>query len=122
VSDFLIAPRAVGVGGVQTQPGDSGAVWHLATNQKRTRDDEGWVEDDEFDGDLRPLAIEWGGQVFLERGAAGSYSFALATSLTHVCSALDVELVLEHNTGVLPYWGQLGHYGIAAFATKALPA
>jgi hypothetical protein len=125
VSDFLIAPRQRNGDGsqeiAQTQPGDSGAVWHLYTNQKKTRDDEGWCEDDDFDGDLRPLALEWGGQVFVEKTASGSYAFALATSLTTVCKTLDVELVLEHNTGVLPYWGQMGHYSIATFACDALP-
>lgn len=124
VSDFLIAPRRGDAGAgrefAQTQPGDSGAVWHLYTNQKRTREDEGWCEDDDFDGDLRPLALEWGGQVFVEQSKAGSYAFALATSLTTVCKALDVELVLEHDTGVLPYWGQMGHYSIATFACEAV--
>jgi hypothetical protein len=124
VSDFLIAPRQGDAAGgrvyAQTQPGDSGAVWHLYTNQKKNRGDEGWCEDDDFDGDLRPLALEWGGQVFVEHSAPGSYAFALATSLTSACKALDVELVLEHNTGVLPYWGQMGHYSIAAFACEAV--
>lgn len=125
VSDFLIAPRQGDAEGgrefAQTQPGDSGAVWHLYTNQKKNRGDEGWCEDNDFDGDLRPLALEWGGQVFVEQSKAGSYAFALATSLTTVCKALDVELVLEHNIGVLPYWGQVGHYSIASFACEALP-
>jgi len=125
VSDFLIAPRQGtpkdGRTFAQTQPGDSGAVWHLYTKQKRTRDDEDWCEDDDFDGELRPLAIEWGGQVFVEQSTLGSFAFALATSLTTVCRSLDVELVLDHNTGVLPYWGQVGHYSIATFACESLP-
>jgi hypothetical protein len=124
VSDFLVAPRLGAAEGprefAQTQPGDSGAVWHLYTNQKKNRGDEGWCEDDDFDGELRPLALEWGGQVFVEKSTTGSYAFALATSLTTVCKALDVELVLEHNTGVLPYWGQMGHYSIATFACEAV--
>src|SRR5262249_13104180 len=81
-----------------------------------------WQEDDDFEGDLRPLALEWGGQVFVDKAAKGSYAFALATSLTTVCRSLDVEIVPEHNTGVLPYWGQTGHYSIASFACDALPA
>ena len=123
VSDFLVAPRQLGYGEVtQTQPGDSGAVWHLITRQKKTRDDEGWCEDDDFDGELRPLAIEWGGQVFVSSNAEQSFAFGLATSLTTVCKQLDVELVVAHNTGVLPYWGQMGHYSIGSFACNALPA
>jgi hypothetical protein len=70
---------------------------------------------------LRPLAIEWGGQVFVDNKQSQSFAFGLATSLTTVCSALDVELVTEHNIGVVPYWGQVGHYSIASFACKALP-
>ena len=128
VSDFLIAPRVSPSDGdaprvmpPQTQPGDSGAVWHLVTRQKKTREDDDWTEDDDFDGVLRPIALEWGGQVFLNGGTdPSSFAFALATSLTTVCRTLDVELVLEHNAGVLPYWGRVGHYSIAAFACKAL--
>ena len=117
VSDFLIAPRQLDYGKVtQTQPGDSGAVWHLITRQKKTRDDEGWCEDNDFDGELRPLAIEWGGQVFVSSNAEQTFAFGLATSLTTVCRQLDVELVVAHNTGVLPYWGQMGHYSIGTFA------
>ncbi len=125
VSDFLIAPRPADNDAkqamAQTQPGDSGAIWHLVTKQKKTRDDVGGREDDEFEGELRPLALEWGGQVFVDTSASGSFAFALATSLTTVCKALDVELVLDHNTGVLPYWGQMGHYGIGTFACDSLP-
>jgi len=124
VADFLIAPRqSAGDDGelVQTQPGDSGAVWHLVTKQKKTSEDEGWTEDDDFEGELRPLGVEWGGQVFADRQTQRSFAFGLATSLTSVCKALDVELVTEHNDGVLPYWGQMGHYSIGAFACRALP-
>lgn len=123
VSDFMIAPRQLDSGQVtQTQPGDSGAVWHLITKQKKTSDDEGWCEDDDFTGELRPLAIEWGGQVFVSSNAEQTFAFGLATSLTTVCKQLDVELVVAHNTGVLPYWGQMGHYSIGSFACKALSA
>ncbi len=100
VADFLIAPEMNSP--LQTQPGDSGTIWHL-----RTPD-----EPDE----LRPLAIEWGGQTFAEGASNKSSNFALATSLSNVCKLLDVELVLEHNIGVAPFWGQMGHYSIGSFA------
>jgi hypothetical protein len=64
--------------------------------------------------------VEWGGQVILEPASAQRFTFALATSLSAVCQSLNVELVLRHNTGVNPYWGQVGHYSIAAFACEAL--
>src|SRR6185369_16733341 len=65
---------------------------------------------------LRPLALQWGGQVFLE--GKGTSSFALATGLSNILRLLDVELVTDHNTSAQPYWGQIGHYGIAIFACK----
>ena len=45
-------------------------------------------------------------------------NFALATTLSNVCHLLNVELVQEHNTGVMPYWGQTGHYSIGSFAAR----
>jgi hypothetical protein len=132
VSDFLIAPRELdaerqGRVSPQTQPGDSGAIWHLVLPAKGTRseseDDDSYRRrrgDEEFDGTLRPLAIEWGGQVFQEGTASQRYAFALATSLTTVCRVLNVEIVQEGNTGVFPYWGQLGHYSIGTFAVRAM--
>ena len=106
-----------------TQPGDSGAVWHLVVPRERADGNgrkPGDATADPFDGDLRPIATEWGGQVFADGAKQSRYAFALATSLTTVCRKLDVELVLEHDVGVLPYWGQTGHYSIASFATGAV--
>ncbi len=97
VSDFLIAPT----NGEGTQPGDSGAVWHLVPK--------------EANGLLRPIAIEWGGQAFATQGSS-QFRFALATSLSSACKQLDVDLVRGDDTGVQPYWGQTGHYDIATFA------
>jgi len=135
VADFLISPRLLEADSkrrppkktrpapVQTRPGDSGAVWHLvmpkdaAANKPSSRTAR---KADPFVGTPRPLAVQWGGQVFQGPRANESYAFALATNLTTVCRALDVELVEERNVGALPYWGQMGHYSIAAFALKAL--
>jgi hypothetical protein len=124
VADFLIAPAALdahGGGATQTQPGDSGAIWHLVEDQA---DDQakGKQHDSATDPLLRPLAVEWGGQVFMGGSDATRFAFALATNLTSVFRALDVELVVDHNTGYQPYWGQTGHYGIATFACTALAA
>ncbi|MEO8099330.1 MAG: S1/P1 Nuclease [Acidobacteriota bacterium] len=118
VSDFLISPRESADGSVapasRTRPGDSGAIWHLVTQDGITKEDGAPEVVDDFKGTLRPLALQWGGQVFQETG--GQFSYALATSLTSVCQSLDVETMLEHNLGVMPYWGQVGHYTIASFA------
>ncbi|MDQ6623312.1 MAG: S1/P1 Nuclease [Verrucomicrobiota bacterium] len=123
VADFLIAPRALTESkhGNQTQPGDSGAIWHLVVPNPNESATGTRVPNDQFAGALRPLAMQWGGQIFLAGAQTEQYAFALATSLTSVCRALEVELVLEHNTGVNPYWGQTGHYSIATFACDALP-
>jgi len=87
VSDFLIAPRDLKEkrGGAQTHPGDSGAIWHLVTHPDAK---ETPIGDAEFEGTYRPLATEWGGQVFLGGGTPTKFAFALATSLTTVCHAL----------------------------------
>ena len=39
-----------------------------------------------------------------------------------MCDLLDVDLVLEHNDGATPFWGQVGHYSIAAVQDRALSA
>ena len=104
VSDFLIAPDADAL--AQTQPGDSGTVWHIAVEGPEPV--------------LRPLALQWGGQSFLNASTSGGYNFALAASLSNVCRLLDVELVREHNTGARPYWGKVGHYSIGAYAVDAV--
>jgi hypothetical protein len=103
VTDFLIAPEP---GTPSSQPGDSGTVWHLV--QKK-------------DGLLRPLALQWGGQG-VENVDGQSFNFALAASLTNVLRLLEVELVVDHNTGAQPFWGKTGHYSIATFACEEISA
>src|SRR5262249_28309936 len=64
--------------------------------------------------DLRPLAVEWGAQVFAESG--GRSTFSVATSLSNVCKLLDVELVVDGADGVSGTWGAVGHYSIGTLA------
>nr|WP_294523335.1 hypothetical protein [uncultured Rhodopila sp.] len=105
VSDLLIAPES---GGASTGPGDSGTVWHLPIAPPHSKQTV-----------LRPLAVEWGGQALA--GAGGKrLNFALATNLAKACDLLDVDLVLEHNDGATPFWGQVGHYSIATAAIDAV--
>lgn len=104
VAEFLIAP-AVG-DAPQTRVGDSGTVWHLVQTDPTPQ--------------LRPLALQWGGQTFADGGSESSYNFALAASLSNVCRLLDVELVRSHNTGARPHWGTMGHYSIASLACDLL--
>lgn len=127
VADFLIAPwepadgesaRAI----IPTQPGDSGTVWHLATKPSAAPSTPTAETSSAASPsvELRPLAVQWGGQVLASAASGEQYAFALATSLTTVCRALDVELVAEQNTGAQPFWGQTGHYTIAAVACEEL--
>ena len=105
VADMLIAPEP---GGPQTGPGDSGTVWHLPVVPPRGTAPV-----------LRPVAVEWGGQALA--GTDGQrLRFALATNLAKACDLLDVDLVLEHNDGATPFWGQVGHYSIATAAIAAV--
>ena len=105
VADMLIAPES---GGAQTGPGDSGMVWHLKV-----------VPAHGVAPMLRPVAVEWGGQALAGSGGQ-RLNFALATNLAKVCDRLDVDLVLEHNDGPTPFWGQVGHYSIATAAIDAV--
>lgn len=107
VSDFLIAPDEAASG---AHHGDSGAVWHIQMPKP-----DGKVDDRPLrQRDLRPLAVEWGAQIFAESGERSTYS--VATSLSNVCKLLDVELVVQGDDGVSGTWGAVGHYSIGTLA------
>lgn len=118
VTDFLIAPPE----GTErmTAPGDSGTVWHvIERSAKKPSPQQAKAPEWPAETDIiRPLAIEWGGQVFMDGSAQRNTTFALATSLSNVCKLLNVEVVRDRNDGARPFWGALGHYGIAAFAVS----
>jgi hypothetical protein len=101
VSDFLIGPRETNQT-LGTHPGDSGTVWLLEMPDK----------------ELRPIAVQWGGQVFSNGGGAGpeKSSYALATCLSTICNLLDVDVIRDWNVGVSEYWGEVGHFAIGALA------
>ncbi|WGR98308.1 hypothetical protein MTX26_29280 [Bradyrhizobium sp. ISRA443] len=107
VSDFLIAPEK---GTAGTHHGDSGALWHLQMPMPDGSEDTRPLPE----RDLRPLAIEWGAQVFAETRQRSTYS--VATSLSNICKLLDVELVVDRNDGVSGTWGAVGHYSIGTLA------
>jgi hypothetical protein len=95
VSDLLIGPR--GDQPLGTHPGDSGTLWLI---------------DDGDRAAPQPLALQWGGQVFLDNNKTAS-SYALATFLSTVCNKLNITLVRDWNIGLPEYWGAVGHYSIA---------
>jgi hypothetical protein len=107
VSDFLIAPAK---GKPGARHGDSGALWHLQLPGPDGREDTRSM----LERDLRPLAIEWGAQVFAESAERSTYS--VATSLSNICKLLDVELVVQGDDGVSGTWGAVGHYSIGTLA------
>jgi hypothetical protein len=116
VSDLLIGPREGGQ--VGTHPGDSGTLWLIDTNPTDAASAAAQSPSKENASDSKPmpLAVQWGGQVFLD-GQAQSSSYALATLLSTVCNALNVTLVRDWNIGLPEYWGAVGHYSIASEAT-----
>ena len=102
VSDLLIGPRTIpadtnNAGSLGTHPGDSGTLWLM----------------DIPGAAPQPLAVQWGGQVFLDGGKAQASSYALATFLSTACNQLDVTPLRDWNTGLPDYWGAVGHYSIA---------
>ena len=109
VSDFLIAPAK---GEAGAHPGDSGAVWFLQLPASGGGEDKRPL----LERDLRPLAVEWGAQVFSETAERSTYS--VATSLSNICKLLDVELVVEGSDAVVGTWGAVGHYSIGTLAIE----
>jgi hypothetical protein len=105
VSDFLIGPRGPATS-LGTHPGDSGTVWLIEVEQGKPP---------------LPLAVQWGGQVFVDGADSAGSSFALATSLSNVCDRLEVDLIRDWNADQPDYWGAVGHYGIANKAIGKLP-
>ncbi|MHA3019629.1 hypothetical protein ACXPWS_05085 [Mycobacterium sp. BMJ-28] len=105
IGDYLIAP----VDGPATRHGDSGMIWNLDLTPDSRGDPVPLAQ-----RQLRPLAVEWGGQSFADGDA--THTFAVASNLSTVCRLLDVQLVNDVSRGVSGFWGRVGHYSIAAFA------
>lgn len=108
IAELLIGPRP-GSRGVQSRPGDSGAVW---------------VWDEPADGTppgrvpvVRPLAAQWGGQVVLDGGRPTDY--VLAATLAGVAQTLGVTVLNDDSMADHSlYWGKVGHYKVAASACR----
>jgi len=118
-SSEKMAPVFPGGGSPGTLPGDSGTLWCL-----EQPDSDGTPAGTRPPGrksrkpTLRPIALQWGGHVVVEEGTpkTTAQSYALATCLSTVCRELDVDLVRDWNSGLPEYWGDVGHYTIAALA------
>ena len=108
VTDLLIGPRDAD-SLLGNYPGDSGTVWFEDTDDAARN--AGGARS------LRPLALEWGGQVLLAPGSRSSTQLALGICLSTICRELDVELIPGWNVGHTEYWGEWGHVKIGAYAT-----
>ncbi len=106
IADILIGPKENKPLG--THPGDSGTLWLIDNN-----------DFDKKELLPHPIALQWGGQVFLDNKKKGS-SYALATFLSTICNELDVTLLRDWNVGLPNYWGSVGHYSIANKACGAV--
>jgi hypothetical protein len=120
VAELLIGPGRDGVA-VTTHPGDSGTLWFWDAEQDvpEKRPEAGAAlapPPERRTPELRPLAVQWGGQAFLDAGGAPSTQFALASCLSTVCRLLDVEPVRSWALGHSLYWGKVGHYKVATTA------
>ena len=133
-TDLLIGPRtpAEGEAGQEkeaggrkapspplTRPGDSGTLWFYdPPSEKKTKSDSD-------DGDslpppdrgarariLRPLAMQWGAERFLESDGKTVSAYALGSFLSSICRGLEVDLVRTWSTGHDEYWGKLAHFAI----------
>lgn len=98
IADFLIGARTDKP--FSTRRGDSGTVWMLDT--------------DDADAGPMPMAVQWGGHVFLDQSARSMLSFALATCLSTVCRLLEVDVIRDWNIDDVNYWGEMGHYTVGA--------
>lgn len=111
VTDLLIGPRDA-ESPLNNYPGDSGTVWF--------EDDQGAPTNANGARRLRPVALEWGGQVLLTPGTRASTQLALGVCLSTICREFDVELIPNWNVGHTEYWGEWGHVKIGAYATELI--
>jgi hypothetical protein len=122
-TDVLIAPRKVDKKVLLDRPltraGDSGTLWFYdppsVTSEDKTNPDFDYGDHQSERGlrarRLRPVAMQWGGQRLVMPDGRRT-AFALATFLSTICRALDVEVVRDWSLGHDEYWGKIGHFSI----------
>ena len=105
VSDILIGGRDGKP--LNTHHGDSGTLWVLEPVKG--------VKSGPL-STFRPLAVQWGGQVFTDSDGKLKKSFALGSLLSTVCHKLEVTPVRDWGFELPEYWGTFGHFTIANIA------
>ena len=113
VSDFLIGPRS-GDPTVGTRPGDSGTIWFEDPPAEPAIETASKTQARQ----LRPFAMQWGGQTLSSPGSDITGEFALATCLSTICRELDVEAITDWNIGQPETWGKVGHFKVGALACE----
>lgn len=69
---------------------------------------------------LRPLALQWGGERFVGAPGDRPVQFALGTFLSTVCRELDIKVIRDWNLGHSEYWGKISHFKIGMKACDLL--
>jgi len=96
IADLLIGPREGQ--SLATLPRDSGTLWvfdHEQTMDTARKEGTTGARARRY----RPLALQWGGHMFMDAGGRTQYQFALATNLSTICRTLDVDVVRSWNIG-----------------------
>ncbi len=90
-----------------THPGDSGTLWLLEADADDSTPANPRTE-------FRPIAVQWGGELFTGTNGNPQVSCALATCLSTVCNRLEVDVIRDWNLSTTEYWGEVGHYTVGA--------
>ena len=107
LADVLVSARDNDTSNFKIAGGDSGALWVL--------------DDPIISGyhmHAKPLAATWGAVDFI--GGGRSCQLVLATFLSNVCKATDMELVTHQNIGYRPIWSGKKHVKLSEFAANML--
>lgn len=122
IAELLIGPRP-GSAGVQSRPGDSGALW--VWDEDAEDEAEGGIVERQFLVEavtpalpvVRPLAMQWGGQVVLDAAGAQPTDYVLASTVAGIAQSLGVTILNDDSMSDHSlYWGKVGHYKIAEAA------
>jgi hypothetical protein len=121
IAELLIGPRNEHAP-VLSRPGDSGALW--VWDEAAEAEAEGGVVQREFLLEpkppipvVRPLAMQWGGQVILSAAGAQPVDYVLASTVAGIAQSLSVTLLNDDSMSDHSlYWGKVGHYKIAEAA------
>lgn len=120
VADFFIGARTPTADiettpELTTLPGDSGTLWLLEPSEGVSH-----IDNSGADGELRPLALQWGANRLYSGLSGQPHAYALATCLSTICDRLDVDVIRDWNLDQPDTWGSVGHFSIASRVANAL--